>query len=42
MREKTFFAIFPKTNISTILYIMKIWLLEKKNAKDIYNHKFKK
>ena len=29
---------FPKTNISTILYIIKILLLEKKNGNDIYNH----
>ena len=37
-REKTFFSLFPKTNISTILYIIKILLLEKKNGNDIYNH----
>ena len=38
LREKTFFLLFPKINITTILYIMKIWLLEKKNTNDIYNH----
>ena len=28
---------FPKTNISTILYIIKLWISENKNAVQIYN-----
>ena len=37
LRDKTFFSIFPKTNISTILYIIKLWISENKNAVQIYN-----
>lgn len=33
-----FFSLFPKTSISTILYIIKIWILENKNFAEIYNH----
>lgn len=40
LRDKTFFSLFPKTIVSTILYIMKLWILEKKNAVEIY-HKIK-
>ena len=37
LRDKTFFSLFPKTNISTILYIIKLWISENKNAVQIYN-----
>ena len=30
LRNKTFFALFPKTNISTIIFIIKLWIFEKK------------
>ena len=30
LRNKTFFVLFPKTNINTIIFIIKLWIFEKK------------
>ena len=30
LREQTFLSLFPKAKYSTILYIIKLWILEKK------------
>ena len=38
LRNKTFFALFPKTNISTIIFIIKLWIFEKKNSNDIHKY----
>ena len=40
LREGTVFNHFPRTACSIILYIIKLWLLENKNANEIHN-KFK-
>jgi predicted DNA-binding protein YlxM (UPF0122 family) len=40
LREGTVFNHFPRTTVSNILYIIKLWLFDNKNASDIYN-KFK-
>ena len=37
LKEYTIFGHFPKTIASTILFILKLWLFESKNASEIYS-----
>ena len=36
LREGTFFSYFPRTSVSDILYIIKLWLFQNNNATEIY------
>ena len=36
LRENTFLNEFPRTPASIILYVLKLWLIDDKNAIDIY------
>ena len=37
LKEGSFFSLFPKTPVSVILIVLKSWILDEKNALEIYN-----